>query len=104
MAKLQVADVQPHEWIHVKNLGFTGLSEWYWRRKAYDGEISSVNTGGTGRGKLLISRAEVNRHMASLTRPARKAGSGGRRTSKQKALASPPPQSEATGADSPEAA
>ena len=82
MGKPRVADVQPHEWIHVKNLGFTGLSEWYWRRKAYDGEISSVNTGPSGKGKLLISRAEVNRHMASLTRPARKAGSGGARVSK----------------------
>ena len=47
----------------------TGTSTWFWRRKAYDGTVSSVKFGT----RLLIPRSEVERLIAENTRPRRKA-------------------------------
>jgi hypothetical protein len=49
----------------------TGLSPWTWRRKAYDGTVSSAKIGK----RLLISRKSLMDYIAANTRPALTAGS-----------------------------
>jgi excisionase family DNA binding protein len=43
----------------------TGMSAWFWRRKAYNGTVSSVKFGR----RLLIPRAEIERFIHENTRP-----------------------------------
>jgi len=45
----------------------TGVSQWTWRRWAYDGRISSVKLGK----RLLIPTDEIERLVAAGTRPRR---------------------------------
>ena len=87
----------PNITVHEAELGY-GVGAYQWRRMAYSGKVASFKIGS----RLLIPRSECERVMNEGRRP-RKPGSGGRRTPKQKALSSPPPQSEAHGADSPAA-
>jgi excisionase family DNA binding protein len=42
----------------------TGTSPWFWRRKAYDGTVGSVNLGR----RLLIPRAEIERFIKAGSR------------------------------------
>jgi len=46
-----------------------GISVWWLRRKAYEGEVASVKLG-RGR-KLLIPRSEIDRLIQEGTRPRR---------------------------------
>jgi excisionase family DNA binding protein len=43
----------------------TGISRWTWRRMAYDGRVESAKVGR----RLLIPRKEIDRLLASSTRP-----------------------------------
>jgi excisionase family DNA binding protein len=43
----------------------TSLSVWFWRRRAYNGTVSSVKIGR----RLLIPRAEIERLVKENTRP-----------------------------------
>lgn len=43
----------------------TSLSIWFWRRRAYNGTVSSVKIGT----RLLIPRAEIERLVKENTRP-----------------------------------
>jgi len=43
----------------------TSLSLWFWRRRAYNGTVSSVKIGR----RLLIPRAEIERMITENTRP-----------------------------------
>jgi hypothetical protein len=43
----------------------TSMSIWFWRRKAYNGVITSVKIGR----RLLIPRTEIERMVAENTRP-----------------------------------
>ncbi|HUN89657.1 MAG TPA: helix-turn-helix domain-containing protein [Terriglobales bacterium] len=43
----------------------TGVSKWTWRRKAYEGTISSVKIGS----RLLIPLSEIRRVIEQGTRP-----------------------------------
>jgi excisionase family DNA binding protein len=43
----------------------TSMSVWFWRRKAYNGTVSSVKIGR----RLLIPRTEIERMITENTRP-----------------------------------
>jgi excisionase family DNA binding protein len=43
----------------------TGISQWTWRRWAYDGKITSVKLGR----RLMVPMAELERCLAEGTRP-----------------------------------
>jgi excisionase family DNA binding protein len=43
----------------------TSMSIWFWRRKAYNGVITSVKIGR----RLLIPRTEIDRMVAENTKP-----------------------------------
>jgi excisionase family DNA binding protein len=43
----------------------TSMSIWFWRRKAYNGTVSSVKIGR----RLLIPRTEIERLVTENTRP-----------------------------------
>jgi hypothetical protein len=45
----------------------TGLSEWTWRRYAYEGTVRSVKIGR----RLLIPKAEIQRIISANSRPRR---------------------------------
>jgi hypothetical protein len=48
----------------------TGMSRWFWRRAAYDGDVESVKVGS----RLLIPLSEIRRVIAEGTRPRVRAG------------------------------
>ena len=43
----------------------TSMSVWFWRRKAYNGTVTSVKIGR----RLLIPRTEIERMITEHTRP-----------------------------------
>jgi hypothetical protein len=52
----------------------TGTSAWFWRKRAYAGQISSVKFGT----RLLIPRSEIERIIRENTRPRLAKQSGGK--------------------------